>query len=304
MGGEAGVGRSGGHHTFRQRNVASGASYRAGPGEGHKRRTPAVGDDVAVVGMVLVVTRLVTVFGVATEIGEMGVVELRFTLVEQDIDGDDRAQDQVAQVPGQIVGEFQGVAVLGGEEVSVQAGVLLADTGNLEPGGVGDRKVPIVPVSADLGDVVTAWIVEPETGAPELAVLDDDPVGLAVWPGDVDVGTTSVPGLVQVEERMPVRVVDGETMRTSGAVSVPGRHVLVDEGEWVALFVEDFVVSFACVQPAGLLDQEYRGCEQGCVHGGLSGVLRCEEEGNVLVGGTSSAASARIYLLASTRGEC
>src|SRR5699024_12638052 len=45
MGGEAGVGRSGGHHTFRQRYVASGASYRAGPGEGHQRRTPAVGED-------------------------------------------------------------------------------------------------------------------------------------------------------------------------------------------------------------------------------------------------------------------
>lgn len=238
-----------------------------------------MGDDVAVVRVVPVVTRPVTVFGVATEIGVVGVVELRLTLVEQDIDGDGRAQNQVSQVPGQIVGELQGVAVLGGEEIPVQAGVFLADTGDLEPGGVGDREVPPVPVSTDLGDMVTAWIVDPETGAHEPAVLDDGPVGLAVGPGDVDVGATSVPGLVQVEERMPVRVVDGETVRTSGAVSVPGHHVLVDEGECVALFVEDFVVSFACVQLSGLLDQEYRGCEQGCVHGGLSGALRGEGEG-------------------------
>lgn len=83
--------------------------------------------------------------------------------------------------------------------------------------------------------MVTVWVVEPETGAHEPAVLDDGPVGSAVGPGDVDVGTTSAPGLVQVEERMSVRVVDGETMRTPGTVPVPGHHVLVDEGGCVAV---------------------------------------------------------------------
>ncbi len=88
--------------------------------------------------------------GVATEIGVVGVVELRLTLVAPDCVGVGRAQCQVSQVPGQIVGEPQGVAVLGGEEIPVRAGVLLADTGDLEPGGVGDREVPTVPVSTDL----------------------------------------------------------------------------------------------------------------------------------------------------------
>ena len=217
------------------------------------------------------VAGLVAVLGVAAEVRVVGVVELRLALVQQDVDGDGRADDQAAQRPGQVVGELERVAVLGGEELPAQAGVLLADPGDLDPRVVQDGEVPAVPVAPDLGDGVAAGVVEPEARAHEGAVLDDAAVGLVVRAAHVDVGAAPVPGLVQGQERVPLGGVDGEPVGELGVAPVrvrPGGHVLVHVRKRLTGLAEDLVVSFGGEQAAGLFDQQHGCGEQGCVHVG------------------------------------
>lgn len=231
------------------------------------------GDDVAASRVVPVMARLVAVFGVAAEVGVVGVVEVRLALMEEHVDGDGRTEHQATQGPGQVVGELQGVAVVGGEEPARQSGMLLADAGDLDPGVVEDGEVPTAPVAADLGDGVTAGVVEAKTRPHEGTILHDAAVGLAVRAGHVDVGTASVPGLVQGEQRIAVGSVDGEPVRGVGSLPTgPGDHVLVHVRQGVTGLAEDLVVTFMGVQLVGLFDQEYGGGEQGCLHGGLSSV--------------------------------